>query len=139
MFFCHGVIIRSKEQTTLYSLKKKNGAHKHLSSSLTFSASKYSRHVVLCKNKHYYKFNKVIYVFSKSETHSIYTCWIPEIHVHENKKKNGAHKHLSSSLTFFASKYSRHVVLCKNSKYQIWRDIVAILQLLPYTTFNSSI
>ena len=34
------------------------------------------------------------------------------------KKKNGAHKHLSSSLTSLASKYSRHVVLCKNNTFK---------------------
>ena len=32
----------------------------------------------------------------------------------EKEEKNGAHKHLSSSLTSLASKYSGHVVLCKN-------------------------
>ena len=32
------------------------------------------------------------------------------------KKKNGAHKHLSHLKKLRASKYSRHVVLCKNAQ-----------------------
>ena len=97
--------------------REKNGAHKHRSLFSKNFASKYSRHVVFCKYSQ--KKNK------KNKTCSLGNCVYHflffEFEQHffrneeeEKKKENGAHKHRSLFSKTSASKYSRHVVLCKN-------------------------
>ena len=84
--------------------ERKNGAHKHRSLFSKTSASKYSRHVVLCKKHNQQKNKKELptvlsysTVLTLLETfrygHSLWRA--DKIWRRKKRKKNGAHKHLS--------------------------------------------
>ena len=94
--------------------EKKNGAHNHLSHLKELGASKYSRHVVLCKKtqktiKHK---QKIMIVYC---SHGLKILFVAT-ELSFKKRKKTEHTIMSSHHEQFkASKYSRHVVLCKNS------------------------
>ena len=76
--------------------------------------SKYSRHVVLCKNKKTKKCHNKNSVGLEPAL-KIMTLSPQDGSFLKKEKKNGAHNHLSQLKKLRASKYSRHVVLCKNN------------------------
>ena len=93
--------------------KKENGAHKHCSHRNFRRAQ--NIHVMLSYAK-----NNITNKNTNTNLSSMHIATTQVICIFEfqevtkvQKKKNGAHNHLSQLQKLRASKYSRHVVLCK--------------------------